>query len=135
MKKKFPFWVLALIVGIIGIVNGIAEYWHLYFYIWWLDIPMHLLGGFWVGLSVLALYYSSKFITDKDCSVQAVFIISITGALVIGVGWELFEWGTKHIAGIIHLDIVDTLADICNDVIGAVFAAVIFIKKGYNKNI
>lgn len=133
MNKKFPIWVLVLIIFVIGIVNGVAGYWHLYFYYRWLDIPMHLLGGFWVGLTTLAIYYFSKFIPTKKYDTSSIFAISIGAALVIGVGWEAFEWGVDQITGLKHLDMIDTLSDIGNDVIGAVVAGVIFIRKGYNK--
>lgn len=133
MNKKFPFWVLALIICVIGIVNGAADYWHLYFYYRWLDIPMHLVGGMWVGLSALAIYYFTSFVAEKSHAISRVLWIAVSSALIIGIGWEAFEWGVDQMTGLKHVDVIDTLSDIMNDVIGTLVAGVIFIRKGYNK--
>lgn len=132
MKTKFPFWVLALIVSLIGVMNGAASYWHLYYHYHWLDIPMHLAGGLWVGLSALAIYYFTPIVAEKKHTVRTVIFIAIFSALIIGIGWEAFEWVVDQMTGLKHVDIIDTLSDIMNDLIGATVAAVIFIKKRYN---
>lgn len=135
MVKKFPIWVLALIVIIVAIMNGAANYWHLYFYIWWLDIPMHLIGGFWVGLTALVIYFSEKHTLPTNGSWGTVFAVALGATLVVGIGWEVFEWSVDWINGMVHLDVTDTLADIGNDFIGAIIATVLFTWKGYNTRI
>lgn len=135
MPKKFPIWVLALIVILVALMNGAANYWHLYFHIWWLDIPMHIIGGFWIGLAALAIYFSGKHALPISGSWYSVLTVSLCATLIVGVGWEVFEWGVDWINGMVHLDIVDTLADIGNDLIGALIATVLFTRKGYNTHI
>lgn len=96
---------------------------------------MHLVGGLWVGLTALVIYFFTSFVLEKKHSTNAVFLISLCSALVIGIGWEAFEWGVDQVTGLKHVDLIDTLSDIMNDAIGAVVAAVIFLRKGYNKSI
>ena len=132
MAKQFPSWVLALLICFIWIVNAIANYWHLYFYIWWLDIPMHMLGGLWIGLFLLTTYYRKAL----DASRFSALLVSM-GAVVVttiaGIGWEVFEYYFNNMAAALPFDLLDTLSDIGNDFIGAGSAAAIFSVRGYNK--
>ena len=133
MQKQFPTWVLALLGVILGIAQGIATYWHLYFYIWWLDIPMHILGGFWIALFVLSYSYGEKGLDMKDNSVKATIIVGLMTTFIIGVGWEIFERLVDQINNLNNFDFVDTISDICNDVIGASLATTLFVRMGYNR--
>ncbi len=135
MTKKFPIWVLAFIVILVALMNGAANYWHLYYYVWWLDIPMHLIGGFWVGLSALAIYFSEKHSLPMSGSWRSLLMVALGATLIVGIGWEVYEWAVDWINGMPHLNIVDTLADIGNDLIGALLATVLFMRKGYNTHI
>lgn len=134
MEKKFPLWILAALILILCVVQGVAVYWKLYFYLWWLDIPMHLFGGLWLGLSALVVYYASH-LQNKDHSARFALVCALSSAFFIGVGWEVFEWGVDRINGLTRVDFVDTLSDIVNDFIGAIVAWGIFTQRGYNKQI
>jgi hypothetical protein len=124
-----------LIVGLlffIGAVNAAALYWHLYFFLPWLDIPMHLLGGLWVGLFALYWYYHIKR-GDKDRSALFVAVFSVAVTMTIGLLWELFEFNLDTIIGFSNHDLADTLADLSNDFLGSTLAAWIFLAKRYNR--
>lgn len=133
INKTFPIWVLALIVSIIGVVDIVARLKHLYFYIWWLDIPMHILGGFWVGLMVLTYYFAHRHKLYKSESLRFAFLLAVGATFVVAVSWEIFEWGVDRANGLNHNDIVDTIADICNGLIGASLGTALFVRRGYNK--
>lgn len=94
---------------------------NLYFEIPWLDIPMHMLGGFGVASFVIAVatYGKQKF------SLAQVLVLY----LCVAVTWELYEfikdvivhhvaWNGWH----------DTLWDITNGALGATVAFLIFKK-------
>jgi uncharacterized membrane-anchored protein len=124
--------ILAAIVVLICLVNGSALYWHLYFTIRWLDIPVHLLGGFWVGSFALYMYYRRK---NARADRSSIFVASLafSSALLIGLFWELYEYYVNSAANLYECDMVDTLSDLANDAIGAISAAVLFLALGYNK--
>lgn len=88
---------------------------HLYFEIPWLDIPMHILGGFGVVSFVLAVSLYGK---QKLSFFQLLILY-----LCVAVTWELYEfikdalihhtsWNGWH----------DTLWDIINGALGAAVA-------------
>lgn len=133
MQKKFPLWILATLIVAIALVNGAADYWHLFFYIWWLDIPMHLVGGFWVGLSILTYYFSYQHQFPKNDSVRFAVLLAVVGAFGVSLGWEVFEFTVDRLNGIVRFDLIDTISDICNGVIGASVGTALFVWRGYNK--
>ncbi len=132
MAKTFPVWMLVALIFIIAVGNAIADYWHLYFYLRWLDIPMHIMGGLWVSLFALVGYYTFFAGKPKDRSSFFVIAFAIAAGLTIGLGWEIFEFEVdKHIAAS-GIDLGDTLKDLVDDFIGACIGAAIFLKRGYN---
>jgi hypothetical protein len=135
MNKRFPSSVILTLIIFIFIVNAVADYWHLYFYIWWLDIPMHILGGFWVALTSLAIYYALPERREKDCSSMFVYALSIASALLIGLIWEVFEFSVDIILSSFVTKSADILKDLGDDLVGGLLGAVLFITKGYNKKI
>ncbi len=116
-------------------VNGFFEYYHLYFFLWWLDIPMHFLSGMLVSLVALAVVYRRY--TPLSPRQNPIFVLAVAlgSALVVGVLWELVAGALGHDAPNIGGLAVDTIKDIANDLFGGLVAALLFIGKGYNKTI
>ncbi|OGZ08125.1 MAG: hypothetical protein A2942_02740 [Candidatus Lloydbacteria bacterium RIFCSPLOWO2_01_FULL_50_20] len=133
MTPRLPPWVLVVFIFFILAVQISALYWHLYFYIRWLDIPVHILGGMWIALFGLATYYASAHIKEKEHSVFFVFLFAVALTMTIGLGWELYEFGVDHAVGDTGAGLADTLLDLTNDLIGALIAALLFIRLGYHK--
>lgn len=87
---------------------------HLYYEIPWLDIPMHVMGGFGVASLTLSLVaYNGKKISYQ--AMVAVF-------LVVAVGWELYEIIHDMIIHKVWGGWVDTISDVINGGIGASIA-------------
>jgi uncharacterized membrane protein YjdF len=114
---------LNLLSVLIAIVVGYL-YWmglenHLFFYIWWYDIPLHMLAGLVVGLWGSALAWRRGVLPYQT------LILVLLAAFAIGAMWEIFElW-----AGITRGDSgywPDTLKDLFNDCTGGVFAVLIY---------
>jgi hypothetical protein len=133
-SRNLPVLLLVVVLFIWG-VNLIAEKYHLYYMIWWLDIPMHILGGAWVALLSLYLYNHAPFPRRKDHSTSFVVAAMLSSALVIGVFWEVFEYSVEHLVKLNDNGVFDTLKDLCDDMLGALLAAILFVKKGYNKHL
>ncbi len=123
-KKSFPVLLLVLIL-FIAIINGLAYQFSWYWRIPWLDMPMHFLGGFWVG-SVVLWFYSSGIFTQY----LRIFVMSLGAAVVVGVLWELFEFNVDTFVVISKQNgLLDTSSDIIFDIIGGTAAATYFIFK------
>jgi hypothetical protein len=93
---------------------------HLYYELKWLDIPMHIMGGF--GVASLTAAVLSYF--DKSVSFWGLFI----AYTVFAIAWELYE----YIEDAAHMEIwngwFDTSKDYINGLIG-VGIAYLFIRK------
>ena len=125
MKKQLLIFNIGL-VFLIAVLNKIALNFFLYWRFWWFDILMHFLGGLWVGIIILWLYYYSGYIKRPIESKKYVFWLSVISVIIVGLGWEIFEF-------IIEVDfsnnyVGDTLLDLIMDTIGAVVAFWVIIK-------
>ncbi len=120
-KKKILVRIVSLIVTIF-ILNYLALKFHWYFSIWWFDMPMHILGGFWVGLCFI------WYLKPKDLSFNNIIKI-ILGFLVIGLLWEIFEISVDKIIMQNPFNVLDTISDICFGLTGAFFSVLYFSKS------
>jgi hypothetical protein len=132
--KRIPMWPLIILLFLIMLLNGAALYWHLYYFIWWLDIPMHFLGGLWVALFSLAWLFRSPYVGSNERSPFFVWMFALAVTLLVGLVWELFEFNLSTIVGFSERDLGDTLLDLVMDVAGAVSGTVFFLKMGYNRS-
>jgi Na+-translocating ferredoxin:NAD+ oxidoreductase RnfA subunit len=131
MKFKTVYWVIAAIIiaHVVLLVTG------LYFQIHNLDVPMHILGGFAMGLFAIAIYsfVFSNFRVLPPLWFKFLFVVGF--ALLIGVAWEWHEFlidltiTNRYGWEQSQLSISDTMWDFANDFIGAVIAFVIFRQK------
>lgn len=108
---------------LILVLHLLASEFFWYWKFWWFDILMHLLGGFVIGLCVLWVIHKMTW----RGSTLAMFVGVVTATLVIGIGWEVFE----YIYGIAGKDNyqVDTVTDLIMDAIGAVLACKYVYKR------
>lgn len=80
---------------------------------WW-DIPLHILGGLWLGF--LFLYCAGLF------RIKVHILHCILFACAIGAVWEVFEY-VNHIGGSVFMSYrVDTVKDLADDMIGGALA-------------
>lgn len=98
-------------------VHASALLFSLYWIYPWFDNPMHVLGGMTVALgffyfSFIRVYFSKY--------VQEGLFGAILFVLVIGVFWEIYEYTMgSRILRTVPFDAIDTITDLCMDVIGA----------------
>ncbi|MBC8465185.1 MAG: hypothetical protein H8D63_02350 [Parcubacteria group bacterium] len=101
-----------------------------YWTYWWFDIPMHFLGGAWLGgMAILAL---RKWAPEKTEKKVIVYTTAIVVALFIGGVWELFEFSLDTFVIMRVNDIADTITDFGMDVAGALSAALLIMGKSKN---
>lgn len=115
---------LFLVSGfVLAVTHALSISLYLYWRYWWLDIPMHLLGGVVIGLLPFALRELHVVSSTWWTSTRGVLIT----VFVVAVGWECFEL----VAGIPIEDdyIIDTVTDLCMGFLGATIA--VFIARKF----
>ncbi len=128
----FGFFFLVLI----AVLHVVAVDWYLYWTLPWFDILMHFLGGAWIGFVCIWLcFYSRYFSMPARTDIVYVVSVSVLGALVVGVLWEVFEYVTG-ITFLVSNYVPDTVLDLIMDVVGGVVVAVAVYryKKPYHGN-
>lgn len=88
-------------------------------------MPMHFLGG--VGTLLLLTYIFYTFI-KVPVSLKLLSLLAL-GALLIGIGWEIFEYIMYTVFANQTFVLSDTLSDIFFDIIGA-FVGILYIIHG-----
>ncbi|NQV90058.1 hypothetical protein HQ487_01470 [Candidatus Uhrbacteria bacterium] len=101
-----------------------------------MDVPMHLFGGFAMGLLALAIHHSvaSKHHTSHS-PIWYHYLFVIGFAMLIGIAWEFHEYVLDQTINIWYnlpqsqLSLSDTMKDFLNDWIGASVAFFLFKKS------
>lgn len=125
-----PYFLTAILSVIILGFHWYADVHTLYFEYRWLDIPMHLFGGVVTALLGVCLYN----LYPKKIHKHLFWALILLFVLTIGSFWEIFELSTSvlyHVQTMGLTNIYDTISDLINDVIGAIFALYITHKKNW----
>ena len=122
MDKKRFFIYLASLVFFIFILNTLAGRFYWYYSIWYFDIIMHFLGGIWLGLVFIWLFWGKEFNLK-------LFLKIILGVLLISVLWEIFEIIFNNILAGDPFNFLDTTSDVFCDLAGGTFAIFYFSKR------
>lgn len=128
MKRKKIGYVLLVTGLLVFFINLLAMRMSWYWIMWWFDMPMHFLGGFFSGLLTLFFLYPRIRALHRDGKNGRAFLLIMAGVLAIGILWELFEFGVETIIPTLDIaNIHDSLSDLCFDLAGGVF---LFMKTG-----
>ncbi len=130
MENKILKIILGLIVAI-AILHTVAIYFYLYYELWWFDILMHFVGGFWTVLFFLwLLVFSGAFLLDVERKNPAILSFLATSFIVIvAVFWEIFElkFGLTSLNDFDYIQ--DTVSDIFSAFAGGLLASLFFFRK------
>ncbi len=114
---------LALIL-LISVLNFLSISRDWYDTVWWFDIPMHFLGGAWMGVLFGYLFFEKLKFSSASFHFLSYLLISFGLMALVGIGWELFEYFRDiYLAGYVREDVLDTLADLLNNLIGNTVSA------------
>jgi len=132
MDRKKLLTYLAFLIFFIFAVNYAAMKFYWYFSIWYFDMPMHFLGGFWVGLALLWFFSLKEFSLPERLFGRAGFKIIfkiILGVFLIGIFWELFEVFVDKTIAQNSFNLLDTVSDMCFDLAGGGLSIIYFFKR------
>lgn len=119
LLRKIMYIGMAL-ASVVVAFHWIANETSLYWIFRWLDIPMHILGGFMASLGSIWIVAMIIFLTrNQRLGSKKEWFWGILGVVIIGVLWEFLEasYGLSGLRGIYFLD---TIADIFNDTLGGI---------------
>lgn len=120
-RTKF-FKRLALLIFLIFLLNFLANKFYWYSSIWYFDVIMHFLGGFWVGL--LALYLFFRRTVPPNYILMVLLCVFLAGA-----SWEIFEYLMDKVISQNPFNALDTAADMFFDLAGGTSALLYFLVK------
>lgn len=128
MKNKLLLFSFIAIITVTS-AHFLAMSFYLYWTFWWFDNVTHFLGGLSMGLFWFFVFQKIyRFKAEPKFAGVVLIVVSIV--LVIGIGWEIFEY---------MFDIAtpsrgetywqDTSYDLISDVVGALAASLIIYKN------
>ncbi len=119
-----------------------------YYRIWWLDIPMHLAGGAWIGLLFLYLFTERwNVFSEKAPPVPngtfgrglkhrvGLFLLLMGFVALAAVLWESYEYlydmfiAERHGFLLTQQGVSDTMGDLVNGLIGGAVVALVYLRS------
>lgn len=132
LRTPLFIWIFITIV-VIAILHFSAFQFYLYWRFWWFDVLTHFLGGLWIAISFLWLFFQSGFVNVAKNNKNYSLAVALLSSFIIGIMWEIFE----YYFGIAVTDAsnytIDTVTDISLDVVGGIIAYCFFVFKKYHK--
>ncbi len=113
MNRHRLLAILIFLMFFMFITDYLARIFYWYYSVSWFDMPMHFLGGVWVGFF---------FIYVLSIKTPSVFWKIILYVLLIGLVWEFFQLIVKNGIGRTPFDLLDTLSDLFFDILGGALA-------------
>ncbi len=131
-RKNILLYALLLVALAVMVLDRVAQINYLYWTYWWYDIMMHFLGGFLVA--GVALWVFVRFSKGDARDARRALYVAIATGIIVGVGWECFEFIFKvPQVGVTNLA-ADTALDLVMDVVGASAVWVVLRKTFFTKN-
>lgn len=114
----YAMLVVSMLIWFLDVILGIDR--NYYMTIPWWDVPLHVLGGFWLALFAM---WVGRFVRKRVSFMQCIAFV-----LFVGVSWEIFEV-IVHIGGSVFMSYrVDTVKDLLDDCMGGILG---FISAKY----
>jgi len=125
-RISFSAWLNLVILLFVYMAIFLGEFKDFYFRFWWWDILLHSFSAVILGLFGFGIvYFLNKKASDSSLSPLFVAIFGFSFAVMIGAVWEIFEFFMDLFLGfnMQKSGIVDTMADLIVNVIGAAVAS------------
>ncbi len=113
---------IIFLIFFIFLLNYLAMKFHWLSSIWYFDMPMHFLGGFWLGLFALYLF------SPKNQSLSYISKVLLF-VFLMGAGWEIFEIFIDKLITLNNFNYIDTASDMFFDFAGGLSAIFYFFRR------
>lgn len=129
MTKKKLLIISVITIILIAVFHSLSLKYSWYWTYRWLDIPVHVLSGFWVSLTVLLICLKIKHIDKIFEYKKKAILVMLISVLIISILWEGFEliFNVTSLSSRNYWS--DSLGDILNGFIGGVIAFLYFTKN------
>jgi len=137
--RTFSLILASLLLILLAGLNILASRYFWYWQWWWFDLLMHSTGGLAIGLVVNALTWRN----GEAVAWWKPLVLAATSALIIGLGWELFEFTLDRSARLavvvksmktLQLGWYDTVTDLLLGVIGSIVGGLLTVVGQMSKN-
>ena len=88
--KQPLFWETFVLLTTVGVLNYIANIYHLYWSVNEFDSLVHFLGGATLSAFFLWLYFYSGFFNPTNRKLKDFLLVSVLGAMFVAVSWEIY---------------------------------------------
>ena len=133
MFKKPLFVETLIFFAIVLVLHIIATIYHLYWSIYEFDSLVHFFAGIALALFFSWFYFFSGFFDTQKRNLRMFLLISILGAMLVGICWETYEIIFKQTM-VQKVDYPYDLAmDLIMDFLGAIAGCFYAYIKEYNK--
>ena len=132
LKTPLFIWIF-ITIAIVAALHFSALQFYLYWRFWWFDILTHFIGGLWVSISFLWLFFQFGLVNIVKNNKNYNLAVAFLAAFFVSVFWEAFEYYFGIAATHAPNYAVDTATDISFDLVGGFAAYCIFLFKGYHK--
>lgn len=78
------------LIALVALLHWTATKLQLYWTVWWYDLLMHFLGGFWVGLAAVGALRMPRVRAALPRVRPLPF--AVAAMAVVGTAWEIFEY-------------------------------------------
>ncbi|MCX6735770.1 MAG: hypothetical protein NTZ13_01680 [Candidatus Parcubacteria bacterium] len=134
MSHKLYSFFLLVLIATMAVLNFYAYKFHWYWEFWWFDMIMHTLGGIWVASFALWFRYLRPLLKEMVVPKKtSIFLIAFISILLVGGGWELFEFSLDKLITFALHDSWNTVSDLFFDLSGGTLAVFLFFSV-YNIN-
>jgi len=136
MQTKPGFRAVLIVIVLILILNFCAAMFGWYGMWHWFDIPMHLAGGFAMGMFGLALFYDGiqdirfggRF--ERHFRFWFIYLFVVGFVSLIAVGWEIHEFVLDRLFdGLRQPSIADTMMDFLMGVTGGFLSVAVLHRR------
>lgn len=108
-----------------GFLHLVGSFYSFYWNSFWFDALMHFLGGLSMGLIFLWLWHVSGLFEKSLPTKREAMISALAFAMLVGIGWEIFEYAYGIAVMVGGNYPVDTFHDLFFDFVGGVGAGLI----------
>lgn len=131
MQRAISLPWIVFVISIVIVANAIADWKHLYFFYWWLDIPMHLLASSSIAFMAYRIFSASPLYAKHITSRFQSYFLAMSIVLTVGVLWEVYEYFFDSDIRLSSVYIFDTAKDLCMDFLGGTFASLYLLTPRY----
>ncbi len=132
MDRNRLFKPVVYLALFIFFADMLADKFYWYYSVWWFDMPVHFLGGFWEGIffiwyfSEVRLPFLRRPIRNLNWQTLMQMLIFV---FLIGVSWEAGQFLTSNYIGLEPLVVFDAVSDVFFDLLGGVVAIAYVMHK------